>query len=148
MAISVNVYGHTLYLLLTKAVDFTAIKLELLNNSAVFSNGDTTKAQVDNSGAYEVSGNGWPVGGPLMTNVTFTTTAIDDALANDCIIDADDVIENATGGTIGPAYNAVAIDSSTGKPLFFVSFGQMQVAGDTTPFKVVWPTNGIFNFIV
>jgi hypothetical protein len=102
------------------------------------------------AGSYEVSGNAWPVGGPLLTGVTFTTSTLagGDGLANDCTITATNVDIVASGGTIGPAYNALIYDSATNLVLFFIAFGQAQSAGNTTDFKIVWNASGIFTFTV
>jgi hypothetical protein len=148
MAVSVFVYNHTLRLFLTNQVDLATLKVELLSDSATFVSTHATKAQVDNTGAYEVSGNGWAVGGPLLTGAVFTSIAVSDATVDDCMFDADDVNQTANGDTIGPAYKGLVYNSTTSKPLFLIDFGQAQSAGDTTPFKIRWPINGIFNFVV
>ncbi len=97
-------------------------------------------------GTYEVSGNGWPLGGPTLTGLTFSIVALNDATANDCKMTADNLDQVASGGTIGPAYKALVYDSSLNTPLFFIDFGQAQSAGDTTDFKVVWNASGLWNF--
>lgn len=100
------------------------------------------------SGSHEVYGNAWVPGGPLMTGVTFTTTAVNDATLNDCTMSSANVDIVAAGGTIGPAYGALIYDSSTNTPLFLIDFGQAQSAGNTTDFKIVWNASGIFTFTV
>jgi hypothetical protein len=100
------------------------------------------------AGAFEVSGNAWPVGGPLLTGVTFTATALNDGTVNDCTMTATNVDIVASGGTIGPANGALVYDSATNFVLFFINFGQAQSAGNTTDFKIVWNAPGIFTFTI
>lgn len=228
MAVTISVYNHVPELLLAKNVDFSALKLILLNNTATFTGAHTTKRQVDNgaanatvtmtiaspavitdtahgfsngqpvklkttgalptgftantwyfiinsttntyqlaataggaainssgtqsgthtryaAGSYEVYGNGWAVGGPTLANVTQTQAAITDATSNDAMLDADDVVVTASGGSIGPAYKALLYDHTNEYPIAFIDFGGSQAAGDTTDFKVRWNVNGIIN---
>jgi hypothetical protein len=90
------------------------------------------------TGANEVYGNGWPANGPTLTNVVASTVT-----TNDAMIDADDVSVLAAGGSIGPGASVVVYDSLTAKPLLNMDFGQLQSAGDTTEFKVVWHASGM-----
>jgi hypothetical protein len=145
MAITINQYNHTAKLLLNKEVDYTTLKVMLLNNSAPF---DASHANVDDvagagpTRANEVFGNGWVQGGPTLTGVAITTTG-----TNDAKLDADDVQETASGGSIGPAYAALVYDSTTGNALWHIDFGQAQEAGDTTNFNIVWNAIGILQLI-
>lgn len=100
------------------------------------------------SSATEISGNGWPAGGPVLANVTVTQAAITDATSNDAMLDADDVVRTAASGSIGPAYKAVIYDALTGFVFVFIDFGQAQSAGDTTDFKIRWHANGIINWTI
>jgi hypothetical protein len=121
MAVTMSLYDHTVFLLTSKAVTFTTIKVKLLDNTAAFTQGNTTVAAVDGS-------------------VTQVTT-------NDAQLSADNVTQTATGGSIGPAYAALVYDSTSNKPLVYIDFGQAQSAGATTDFKIVWDaTNGIIKF--
>jgi len=86
------------------------------------------------AGAYEVSGNGWPAGGPSLENVAVSTDDTKDAL-----IDADDVEINASGGTIGTAYAHAIYDKISKRHLKYVDYGEPWKAGDTLPFKVIFP---------
>ncbi len=138
MAVTYSQYDHTLKLLLNKEVTYTTLKVKLLDATATFTPGQTTVASVDGSGAKEVSGNGWPAGGPTLANVAVTQVT-----TNDAMIDADDVSQTATGGSIGPAYAALIYDSTSNKPLWYLDFGQAQSAGTTTDFKIVWDATGL-----
>lgn len=89
-------------------------------------------------GTYEVNGNGWDPLGEAISNVAVTTVT-----TNDSMIDADDLTVTASGGGIGPTRYAEIVDWSTGKPLFFIDYGQSETAGDGTDFKFVWAATGI-----
>lgn len=141
MAVTMSLYDHTVKLLVNKEVTLTTLKVKLLDNTATFSAAQTTVASVDGSGAKEVSGNGWTSGGLTLANVAVTQVT-----ANDAMLDADDLSQTATGGSIGPAYAALVYDSTTNKPLLYIDFGAAQSAGSTTDFKIVWDATGLIKF--
>jgi hypothetical protein len=95
--------------------------------------------------AKERSGNGWDVGGELLTGVAVTVVG-----TNDAMLDANDIDVDATGGPIpsaGPAYFGVLYDDTSDAVIAFVDFGQDEQAGQDTPFKVVWHANGIIRWL-
>lgn len=139
MAVTVGVYNHTTRLLMAGSVDWANLKVMLLNDTATFVATHTTIDQVSNTAAYEVSGNGWTVGGELLPVVTITTVT-----TNDAVVDADDVEPIATGGTIGPAWKAAIYDATSGLVLKWVDFGEAWQAGETTPFRIRMLA-GLFN---
>ena len=139
MAVTISRYNHTVKKLLNKEIDYTTLKMMLLNNSATFTASHTALASVNNTGAYEVSGNGWTVGGIALASVAVTVVA-----TNDAMLDADDISVTATGGPIGPAYKAVIYDDTGDVPLWFIDFGQVEEAGETTDFKFSFNASGIF----
>jgi hypothetical protein len=141
MAVTMSLYDHTVKLLVNKEVTLTTLKVKLLDNTASFSASQTTVAAVDGSGAKEVSGNGWASGGPTLANVAVTQVT-----TNDAMLDADDVTQTASGGSIGPAYAALVYDSTSSKPLIYIDFGQSQSAGATTDFKIIWDATGLIKF--
>lgn len=143
MAVTISQYNQTAKLLLNKEVDFTHLKVELLNATATFSAAHTLKTNVDNAGAYQVSGNGWASGGQAIAGVAATTVD-----TNDAMLDATDVDVLAAGGTIGPAYAAFIYETDNNKVLWYIDFGQAEAAGDTTQFKIVWHANGIVRIIL
>jgi hypothetical protein len=143
MAVTYSAYDHTLQLITNKSVTYTTLKVKLLDNTATFTASQTTVASVDGSGAKEVSGNGWASGGPTLANVAVTQVT-----TNDSMLDADDVSQTASGGSIGPAYAALVYDSTSNKPLFYIDFGQAQSAGATTDFKIVWDATGLIKFSI
>ena len=145
MAVTVSTYNHTAQKLLDLSlVDEAAnFYLELLTGDASFLASHTTKAQVDDSGAYEVYDNGWTQGGENLANVAVRITT-----TNDAMIDADDVTITATGGSIGPADAAlVYVDEggagTTKSPLWFIDFGESKTATVGNVFPVIWNASGI-----
>jgi hypothetical protein len=99
------------------------------------------------SGSYETYGNGWIPGGPTLASVGISSAAITDATVNDAILSATNPSVTATGGSLPPAaaWNALIYDATSMKPLIFVSFGQAQQAGVTTPFVFLINALGILN---
>jgi hypothetical protein len=140
MATTISRYNHTLKKLINKEVTYTTLKVMLLNDSATFDATDTTLTDVTNSGAYEVSGNGWTEGGETLASVAVTTVSTDGAM-----IDAADLEADASGGSIGPAYAAVIYDDtdSDDAPLWYVDFGEAKEADDGTPFKFTINASGL-----
>jgi hypothetical protein len=55
MAVTVSVYNHLTNLILSKAIDLTNLRYELLSNSATFDATHTTKEQVDNGSTATVT---------------------------------------------------------------------------------------------
>lgn len=142
MAVTIALYNHTTLRFVTGAnATGDAYKLELLNNSAVFTASDTTKSQVDNAGAYEISGNGWDVAGEIVTGVTMTSVT-----TNDAKFDADDLSVIATGGAIGPAYKALLYNATDDATVAFIDFGAAKTADAGMPFEVSWNASGIIMF--
>jgi hypothetical protein len=141
MAVTMSLYDHTVKLLVNKEVTLTTLKVKLLDATATFTASQTTVASVDGSGAKEVSGNGWTSGGLTLANVAVTQVT-----TNDAMLDADDVSQTASGGSIGPAYAALVYDSTSNKPLIYIDFGAAQSAGSTTDFKIVWDASGLIKF--
>lgn len=137
MAVTISRYNHTVKKLLNKEIDYTTLKMMLLNNAATFDATHTALATV--AGANEVSGNGWTVGGEPLANVAITI-----ATTNDAKLDADDITKTATGGNIGPARKALIYDDTGDVPLWFIDFGQDEEAGETTDFKFIFNAAGIF----
>lgn len=127
-------YNHTARLFLAKLVDLAALKVMLLNPSAVFTAANTTLVQVAGAAhVNQVSGNGWSVGGHLFANVAVTTVTTDDAR-----LAGDEIRVRATGGNIGPASSMVIYDDTAANdpPLFYVAFSEPVYAGVGTDFLV------------
>lgn len=153
MAITVSQYDHTNFLLLNKALDFTKFMVMLLDNTAAFVETDTTVDAVAGAAsphrAKELYGNGWAEGGTAIASVAVTQVTLGgDGKNNDAKLTGTDVDVTASGGPIppAPAYNEIVYESTTMKPLWFVSYGQAEQAGDTTDFKSRWnAAGGIYN---
>lgn len=138
MAVTINRYNHTAKRIMNSEVDMANLVVILLSAAAAFTAANTTVAQVTNSGANVVSGNGWPAAGLPIGNVEVTIAA-----TNGAMIDGDDVTATATGGSIGPAFAAVIADATSNAPLWFIDFDGSQEAGDGTDFKIAFNTAGI-----
>lgn len=142
MAVTISLYNDVVQRFVNGSLSASdTYKLELLNDSATFVAANTTKTQVDSAGAYEVSGNGWAVGGQTLTGVT--TSLVN---TNDAMFDANDIEVTATGGAIGPAYKALLYNSTDSTLVAFIDFGAAKTADTGTPFKVTWDPAGIVSF--
>lgn len=153
MAVTVSQYYHTNKLLLNKEVTFTTLKVMLLDNTASFVGTHTTVDSVAGvltpPRAKELYGNGWTQGGELIAGVAVTQTTLGgDSINNDATLTGTDLVKTASGGPLPPtaAYYELIYDSTSMKPLWLVSYGQAQQAGDTTDFKSRWNSaGGIYN---
>lgn len=142
MAVTMQLYNHTTRRFAdgsNAAAD--VYKVALLNSSSSFVASHTAASNVIST--YEVYGNGWTQGGETLASVAISTTT-----TNDAMFDADDISVTATGGAIGPAYNAVLINTSDANspPVAYISFGEAKQADVGTPFKINWNAAGIITF--
>ncbi len=132
MAVTVSPFNHTLTILLNQDVDLAALKW-MLRTGGTFTASHTAMASLDGS---EVSGNGWDVGGELLTpTISIFNT-------NGASIDFADVSETATGGTIGPTTEGVIYDDTNDFPMFWIDYGGSESAGVGTDFKITFGANG------
>jgi hypothetical protein len=140
MAVTHKVYNATLSALTlptaTMNLGTDAIAVRLMGSGFTFDAANTVWTDVS---ANEIAGgNGYTAGGQTLANQTFAR------VGGVLTLDADDVVWNASGGDIGPAYAAVLVDTTDGDKLVAaVEFGGAQTAGDGTPFKITWDANGI-----
>lgn len=141
MAVTISRYNHTAKLLLNKEIVYTTLKAMLLNATATFTASHTALTTVTNAGAYEVSGNGWAVGGE-----TFGSVAVTVVDTNDAMLDAVDITKTASVGSIGPAYSCVVYDDThvSDAPLWFIDFGGVKEAGVGTDFKITLNASGLY----
>jgi hypothetical protein len=139
---TIQFYNHASRLIFTNGIAALGLKLELLSNSASFDATHTTKAQVDNTGAYEVSGNGWAAGGVALANVTVATTT-----TNDVKVTADAISVTGVGGPVpsAAAYKANLYADSLGSdpPIAFITFDSPLQAGEGTNLLLTTPTTGL-----
>lgn len=118
-------------------------KMVLLNLTATFDATDTALTDVTNAGAYEIYGNGWTQGGETLANVTIETTT-----TNDAKFDADDVLVEISGGSLGP-YSAYVITNSTDDKLVcYVALSAAQTVADGGVAGAIWNSSGIITFTV
>ena len=141
MTISTALYDHTILRFNEgKNTADDTYKVMLLNSSASFNAAHTTLAQVSNSGAYEVYGNGWTQGGLALTGV-----AIDTITTNDAMFDAADLLVTAAGGAIGP-YSAYVIYNDTDAndpPLVYTALTAAVTVAEGAVAGMIWPATGI-----
>jgi hypothetical protein len=133
-------YNHTTKLLFEESLQSETLKLQLLSSSAVFDATDTTLAEVNNSGAYEVYGNGWAQGGVTLGSVTVAT-----ASTNGVSFDAANVSQLITGGDLGPisAYVVSATTLSNSPPLFYITLSSPITILENESAVINWDTLGI-----
>lgn len=142
MAVTITLYNQAARLFAdgsNASADTYKIKLY---SSATFNAADTTLVGI--TGTEATTGTGYTAGGQALTGVAVTTVT-----TNDAKFDANDVTWTASGGSIVASYAVLYNDTDANDPpLAFIDFGGSQSAGDTTDFKIVWNTSGIFTFTV
>lgn len=140
MAVTVTLYNHTAKLFANGDVDLANLKVMLLNASGTVTASHTAISSIS---ANQVSGNGWTTGGVALSGVAVTTTT-----TNDATLDATDISVTASGGTIGPAENAVIYDATGNYPLVHIAFGGAKSADAGADFKITWNASGIATWTV
>lgn len=142
MAVTITLYNQAAKLFAegsNAAADTYKVKLY---SAATFNASDNTILGI--TGTEATTGTGYTAGGKSLTGVSVTTVT-----TNDANFDADDVVWTAVGGSITASYAVLYNDTDLNDPpLAFIDFGGSQSAGDTTDFKIVWNTSGIFTFTV
>lgn len=119
--------------------DFSTLKLMLLNSTAVYKSTDTAITDVNHSGDYEVSGNNWPQGGVVLSNVSFGLNA-----ETYTSLKADPV-KQITKGSL-TYRSAVIYDSTSGKPVAFYDFGSVQTSQQDITMVFDLSISGIVQF--
>lgn len=142
MAITISLFNHTA----AKFADgsFAAgdtYKL-LLATSATFDATATTLAGLTYT---QVAGaNGYTTGGQALTGVAVTTVT-----TNDAKLDANDVVWNASGGSISASFGILYNDTdASDPPVLFINFDGARTALDGSPLTVQWAAGGIVTFTV
>lgn len=138
MAVTISTYNHTAQLIASQGVTLATLKVMLLDGTTAFDAAHTTKNQATDTDADEVDNGGWTTGGETLANVAASTVT-----TNDAKIDADDISVTATGSAIGPAEAALVYDSTSGKPLWHIDFGESKQADEGTAFIISWHSTGI-----
>lgn len=141
MAVTANVYNHTMAQLAAQNVHNANLYLMLLTSSASFSAADTTVDAVAGAAspnrAKEFFGNGWAQGGKNVASVAAATIT-----TNDATVTGAQTSQTAAGGNIGPCRFVLLYDATTMKPLVLYDLGQDEYAGDTTDFKLTFDLTG------
>lgn len=143
---TIQLYNHTAALFASgTCIAGDTYKVMLLNSSASFNAAHTALTTVSNAGAYEVSGNGWDVGGEPLASVAIGTVT-----TNDAAFTAANLLVNISGGSLGP-YSAYVIYNDTDAndpPLAFVTLTAAQTVADGGVAGAIWNTDGIFKWTV
>lgn len=140
MAVTVSVYDHFLEILGDGSIDMDndTFKVALLDSSHTFTATDTDWSDV--SGNELANGNGYTTGGAALTSVTWGQTS------GTVTFDAADVTWTASGGSIGPATDAVIYDDTHASDLilFSIDLDGAKTAEDGADFSLIWNGSGIF----
>jgi len=140
MAVSAQVYNHLLSEITapTPTIDLSADSLNVTLHTSSLTIDATDTTFTDVSGSEIAGGNGYTVGGQTITNQSFSRSG------GILTLDGDDIQWDASGGDIGPASYAVIRDTTASDKLVaVVDFDGSQTAGDGTPFKITWSSDGI-----
>ena len=145
MADTISAYNHTRAKLWSLGIEDEAANfyVMLLDGTTAFSATHTSLDETSDTGADEVSGNGWDAGGEPLAGVAVSIVSTSGAK-----LDAADLSVTATGGHIGPAPAAVVyVDEgglgSTKTPLFHIAFENAKTALSGFPFIITWSASGI-----
>lgn len=128
---------------------YATFKVALFNNfpDTKFVSTHTVFSDLAANGSTEITTNGVPAGGVIITNPEIVTTG-----GNDAYFDADDFTVTASGGDItanyGVLYRTATTEDNVDRLLLHIDFGQEETAANTTQFKIVWSASGIFSFVV
>jgi hypothetical protein len=142
MAVTISLYNHSASKLLSGAWNSTdTYKVMLLDATGTFTASHTVVGDVSSD---QVSGNGWTVGGETLAGVSVSTVT-----TNDAKFDANDISVTASGGAIGPAENAVIINTTdTSALVAHIAFGEAKTADSGTDFQITWDASGIITATV
>lgn len=146
MATTIQLYNHTVNRFINGLNGSSDVyKVELLNASASFNAAHTTKTEVDSAGSYEVYGYGWPQGGYTLTNFVLE---VDDT--NGAKVDADDVLQEISGGSLGPYIKYVILNTtdSNSPPVAFFTMPSAVTVPDGLYVGINWNSTAIISFTV
>lgn len=141
MAVTANVYNHTMALIAGQGIANATLKLMLLKSTAAFNATHTTVDAVagaaDPDRDHEFFGSSWPQGGKTVAGVAASTIT-----TNDAKLSGNQTSQTAAGGSIGPCRYVLLYDDTSDKPLILYDLGQDEYAGDTTDFKLTFDLLG------
>jgi len=143
MAYSVTLFDHTVIRFLQGLNSASDVYKINLYSAFTLDPSATTKAAAETGATQLPTSHGYSQDSKALTNV-----AVEAFTTNDGRFAADNVSWSASGGDIGPAsYAMIYNDTDANKPpLLLISFGEAKTANDTTPFNIVWNSNGIILF--
>lgn len=141
MASTKHQYNHTATCFANGTFSSTkTFAIELLNGSS-FDATQTSKSDVDNSGAYEVFNDDWAQGGMVLNSY------INIANTHDTVFGSSNISVLATTTDIGPATAALIYNIETSFPVMYYDFGREMISSRGTSFKVNFSANGILQWI-
>ena len=142
MAVTINFYNKFIEYVGDGGIDLDndTFDIILMNSSHVFTATNTIKANIS---ANEIAtGFGYTQGAKTLTTPTWIESS------GTLTFDAADVTWTASGGSIGPATDAVIYSETSTSPvdalMCSIDFDGAQTAGDGTDFKITFNANGIF----
>ena len=122
-------------------LDNDTFKIELYNSSHVYTAANNDRADVSVNAL--ATANGYTNPGQNLASVTWVNAS------GTITFDAADTTWTASGGSIGPADDAVLYSDTSTVPAadllaYSIDFGGSETAGDGTDFKITWNASGIF----
>ncbi len=142
MAVTINYYDLFMEYVGDGGIDLdTDTFKNELHNAYTFSAAHNARADV--TGSALATANGYTNPGQNLSSVVWNTTSGTQKF------DAADTSWTASGGSIGPATDAIVYSDTSTVPevdllMCNVDFGASETAGDGTDFKVTWHANGLF----
>jgi hypothetical protein len=142
MAVTIKNYNHNAarFAAGLNAVGDT-YKVVLLSSSATHDATDVTFNDVTNTGAWEVSGNGWDAGGEALSGVAVTTVNTDDAKWT-----ADTLTVLITGGDVTFRHYAI-INTTDNCVVCFIERTSDVTFYEDTNGVLTWPADGIISLV-
>jgi len=145
MAVTMNRYNQFPEFFGDNTIDLDAdtFAIMLMNSSHVFTATNTVRTDVSANQIATANGYTQATGGgtgELLVSVTWVNSG------GTITFDAADASWTASGGSIGPATDAVFFSdtAATDELAYSIDFGASETAGDGTDFKITWNASGIF----
>lgn len=136
------VYNSSVRRVVDKSLDFSSLKIALLDDTAVFAAGHTTLAEVTDSGTKEVHGFNWPEGGVLID-----TVAVDLHGVRGAKITASRTTGTVIGGSLTFRAAVIYDDSTVNKtPFMYIPIEENKTAEEGDLIEFVFNSSGMINF--
>lgn len=143
MVVSINFYDQFIEYMGDGGIDMDTdtFNIELYNSTHTFTQANNDRADV--SANALATGNGYTNPGQNLGSVTWTQSS------GTTTFDAADTTWTASGGSIGPADDAVIYSDTSTVPtadllVCSIDFGGGETAGNGTDFKITYNASGIF----